>query len=141
MGMPNQLLVAYVPGVFAFVLGSILVYLYLVYPLLVSPIAKVPNAHWTSGFSPWWILWKRYRSQELQVVNEAHKKLGPIVRLGPKDLSVSCYENGIRTIYGGGFEKPTYFDFFNYYGYQSVTHDSKALWKLIARWQEGQLLL
>lgn len=100
-------------------IGSFLVYRFLIYPGLLSPLAKIPSAHWTCPFTSWWILWIRYRGEELRVANEAHKKLGPIVRLGPKDLSVSCYEDGIRTIYGGGFDKPVYFDFFNYYGYES----------------------
>lgn len=88
-----------------------------VHPRFLSPLAKIPNAHWSSPLGPWWILWRRYRQQELSAAYEAHQKYGPIVRLGPKDLSVSCYEDGIRTIYGGGFDKPIYFDFFNYYGF------------------------
>lgn len=109
----------YVLAANGFIIGSFLIYRFLVYPSLFSPLAKIPNAHWTSPFSSWWILWTRYRGEELRVANEAHKKSGPIVRLGPKDLSVSCYEDGIRTIYGGGFDKPVYFDFFNYYGYET----------------------
>ena len=97
------------------VLCSFLSYHYVVYPFLFSSLAKTPNAHWTSPFVPWWILWKRYRQEELIVAYEAHQRLGVVVRLGPKDLSVACYEDGIRTIYGGGFDKPTYFEFFNCY--------------------------
>ena len=97
-------------------LSLLLVYYCLVYPYWLSPLAKIPNAHWTSPSVSWWILWKRYRQQELPAAWEAHQRLGPIVRLGPKDLSVSCYNGGIRTIYGGGFDKPAYFDVFNNYG-------------------------
>lgn len=93
-----------------------LIYVYLIYPLLLSPLAKVPNAHWSSAVSPVWILWTRYRHRELQITHEAHQKLGPIVRLGPRDISVSCYDDGIRTIYGGSFDKSSYYDFFQYYG-------------------------
>jgi unspecific monooxygenase len=52
----------------------------------------------------------------LTVLEKKHRLLGPIVRVGPADLSVSCYENGVRTIYNGGFEKPEYYNFFSYYG-------------------------
>lgn len=77
---------------------------------------KIPSAHWSSRFTPAWILWQRWHGRELQKVTEAHRKLGPLVILGPRDLSVGCYQDGIRTIYGGGFDKPGYYDFFNYYG-------------------------
>ncbi|PHH92373.1 hypothetical protein CDD83_7655 [Cordyceps sp. RAO-2017] len=88
---------------------------YFLLPLIRSPLRRVPNAHWSSGLSSLWILWIRYRNRELAVLEEKHRQLGPIVRLGPDDLSISCYENGARTIYNGGFEKPHYYDFFSYY--------------------------
>jgi hypothetical protein len=113
--MPAGLIGYFAPATAVF-LCILLLYRCLVYPYWLSPLAKIPHAHWTSPFVPWWILWKRYRQQELLVASEAHRRLGPIVRLGPKDLSISCYDGGIRTIYGGGFDKPAYFDVFNYYG-------------------------
>ncbi|GAO17614.1 hypothetical protein UVI_02050970 [Ustilaginoidea virens] len=85
------------------------------FALLRSPLRHIPNAHWSSGVSPLWILWTRYNNRELQVLEEKHRQLGPILRLGPADLSVSCYENGARTIYNGDFEKPGYYNFFSYY--------------------------
>lgn len=113
--MPAGLIGYFAPATAA-VLCILFLYRCLVYPYWLSPLAKIPSAHWTSPFIPWWILWKRYRQQELPAASEAHQRLGPVVRLGPKDLSVSCYDGGIRTIYGGGFDKPAYFDVFNYYG-------------------------
>lgn len=43
--------------------------------------------------------------QNNRTVHAAHQKHGPIVRLGPNELSVNCVDGGIRTIYAGGFEK------------------------------------
>ena len=94
----------------------LLVYYRLIYPFFLSPLAKIPNAHWTSPLFSGWILWKRFRHQELPAAFDAHQKLGPIIRLGPQDLSISCYDEGIRIVYGGGFDKTSYFDFFRYYG-------------------------
>lgn len=82
-----------------------------------SPLSKVPSAHWSSGYSSFWITWIRWQGKELETVYKAHQNLGSLVRLGPKDLSVSCYKEGVRKIYGGGFDKPVYYDFFSYYGY------------------------
>ena len=93
---------------------------FIIYPSLFSPLAKIPNAHWSSPYSSWWILWRRYREQELASVKEAHHRFGSIIRLGPTDISISSYEDGIRAVYGGGFEKPAYFDFFSHYGFDSV---------------------
>ena len=88
--------------------SSILVHLsyrYVIYPIFISPLAKVPNAHWSSPISPLWILLKRYGGKENRTIDAAHSKYGDIVRLGPNELSVACVENGIKTVYGGGFEK------------------------------------
>lgn len=98
-----------------FLLAALFYHLVL-YPSWISPLGKVPNAHWSSPFSALWILVTRYRRQELHVVRQAHERLGPIVRLGPRDISVSCFEDGIRTVYHGGFDKPPWFFHFNYYG-------------------------
>lgn len=95
-------------------LGILILYLFLL-PYLQSPLRNIPNAHWSSSVSPLWILWTRYQNRELAVLEEKHRQLGSIVRLGPADLSINCYDNGVRTIYNGGFEKPEYYNFFSYY--------------------------
>lgn len=94
-----------------------LVYKYLIYPSFLSPLSKIPNAHATSPFSPFWILWKRYSEQENRSIHAAHVRHGDIVRLGPNEVSVACVDEGIRTIYSGGFEKwPWYENQFKNYG-------------------------
>ncbi|KAK8117204.1 cytochrome P450 [Apiospora kogelbergensis] len=75
-----------------------------------------PPAHWTCAFSPLWILWHRYHGTELKAVLAAHQKLGKIVRVGPREISISDFETGVAQVYNAGFEKPHYFDFFQYYG-------------------------
>lgn len=62
----------------------------------------------------------RYRSREIRSIHDAHQRLGPVVRLAPKEVSVNCVEGGIKTIYTGGFEKHEWYQnlFFNY-GYSS----------------------
>lgn len=82
-----------------------LIYKYIIYPSLLSPLSKIPDAHPTSPFSPLWILWKRYSQKEVHAIHTAHEKYGDIVRLGPNEVSVSCVDEGLKTIYSGGFEK------------------------------------
>lgn len=93
-------------------------YKYFLQPALFSSLSKIPSAHFTASFSPAWILWVRYRWKENQAIHAAHQKHGPIVRLGPSEVSVNCVDGGIRTVYGGGFEKAKWYSnlFTNYHG-------------------------
>lgn len=92
------------------------VYKLLIFPLFVSPLSKIPSAHWSSHVSPLWILYVRYKNIENGTIHELHKKKGPIIRTGPNELSVNCYEGGLKTIYTGGFHKTDFYHnrFINY---------------------------
>lgn len=93
-------------SVFAlFFLVILLTYKLLIYPAFLSPLSKIPNAHPTAPFSPAWILWARYKMRNNRTTLAAHRRHGPIVRLGPNELSVNCIDGGVRTVYAGGFEK------------------------------------
>ncbi|KAL3470579.1 cytochrome P450 [Aspergillus californicus] len=91
--------------VLAVAVGIFLLYNAVIYPMFLSPLSKIPSAHWTAPLSPVWILWKRFWSQNNRTIHAAHERLGPIVRLGPSEISVNCVEEGIKSIYTGGFEK------------------------------------
>ncbi|KAL4798055.1 cytochrome P450 [Aspergillus venezuelensis] len=86
-------------------LGISLLYEYAIYPSVVSPLSKLPNAHWSASLSPAWILWKRFRCQNNRTIHAIHQRLGPIVRLGPSEISINCVEGGIKSVYTGGFDK------------------------------------
>jgi hypothetical protein len=107
---------------FSFCLGLLLtsavtIYKFIVSPAFLSPLAKIPNAHWSCSFSSIWILWMRWTQRENQEVYRHHMAKGVVVRLGPQLLSVNCFEDGLKTIYGGGFPKPSwYFHAFAVYG-------------------------
>lgn len=83
-------------------------YTFVLYPFFLSPLRSIPRAHWSTPFpyiGSLWILHQRARSRNNTVTAEAHRLHGPLVRLGHNELSVNCYEGGIKTIYAGGFEK------------------------------------
>ncbi|KAL4882471.1 cytochrome P450 [Aspergillus karnatakaensis] len=106
--------------VFAVLLAASSTYRYILHPILISPLSKIPNAHWTAPFCPIWILWIRLTYQELAVLPELHKRLGPLIRLGPTDLSVSEYENGIQKVLGSSeFEKHPQYSVYDHYGKQN----------------------
>jgi len=114
--MPNHHSVTAALIYISFVCLVSLVHLYRKYA---AGLSRIPSAHWTCSFSPVWILWQRYHGKELKAVLAAHKRLGKIVRVGPKEISISDFETGVSQVYNAGFEKPHYFDFFQYYGYAS----------------------
>ena len=96
---------------YSIVAAAICVLLYNLY-LHFSPsrasLRKIPGAHWSSGISSLWILWTRFRREENARLQEVHDKRGPIVRLGPNELSINMVDGGIRTVYGS-FEKHAWY--------------------------------
>ena len=106
-----------IPLLAGVLLLGLALYKYVIYPTFLSPLAKVPNAHWSAPFSRAWILFHRSQNKETLIVHAAHVKLGPIIRLAPNELSVNSVDGGIRTIYSGGWEKGDwYLNTFNNYG-------------------------
>lgn len=86
-----------------------MLWVHVIVPTFLSPLSKIPNAHFTSSISSLWILWKRYTEHENRVIHAAHVKHGDIVRLGPNEISINCVDGGIRTVYSGGFEKSAWY--------------------------------
>jgi cytochrome P450 len=105
-----------IPLAAAILLLSLALYRYIIYPIFFSPLSKVPSAHWSSPISSLWILNLRRLEQQTPIIHDLHKRLGPIIRLGPNDLSVNCVDGGLRSIYAGGFEKGDWYsNVFNNY--------------------------
>lgn len=95
----------------------ILAYQYIIFPIFLSPLSKIPNAHFTSSFSPGWMLWQRKAHHENRAILAAHQRCGPVVRLGPNEISINCVEGGIRTVYGSFDRHNWYTNAFQNYGY------------------------
>ncbi|KAF2849839.1 hypothetical protein T440DRAFT_508342 [Plenodomus tracheiphilus IPT5] len=83
----------------------ILLTLHLLHSYLRNPLRKIPTAHPLAHLTSLWIHYIRWRSIENATLKAAHERLGPIVRLGPGEVSVNCVRGGVRDIYVGGFEK------------------------------------
>lgn len=120
-----------------FFLVVCLCYRYIFYPAFISPLSKLPNAHFTCSISGLWILWRRYQERELNTIFKSHQKHGPIVRLGPNEVSVNCVDGGIRTIYTGGFEKSDWYSIFVNYELLITVSRYKQVLKLRQRSKHG----
>lgn len=89
----------------AVTVSLLLFYRGIIYPIFLSPLSKIPDAHWSAPITPAWILWKRFRGQNNRTIHAAHERLGPIVKLAPAEISINCVDGGIKSVYTGAFEK------------------------------------
>ena len=87
-------------------IALLLGYLYrdILHPALISPLSKLPAAHPTSHFTSTWIWWRRRTGRESRSIFAAHQRCGPIVRLGPNEVSIASQE-GLRKVYFSGFTR------------------------------------
>lgn len=85
----------------ALLLGYLL-YRDMLHPALISPLSKLPAAHPSSHFASTWIWWRRRTGRESRSIFAAHQRCGPIVRLGPNEVSIASQE-GLHKIYFGRF--------------------------------------
>ncbi|KIW62481.1 hypothetical protein PV04_10654 [Phialophora macrospora] len=91
-------------------LAVLCLYRFIVHPLLFHPLKHIPCAHWSIPiFGDLWITYQRYMERNNAVTYAAHLKHGTVVRMGANELSVNCVENGIKTIYAGGWEKHAWY--------------------------------
>ncbi|KAL8717461.1 MAG: hypothetical protein Q9225_005300 [Loekoesia sp. 1 TL-2023] len=82
----------------------VFLYRYIVEPAFISPLSKIPAANIWSSVSDLWITRRRQENKEARTIYTLHQKHGPVVRLGPNEISVNSV-NGLKTVYYGGFEK------------------------------------
>jgi hypothetical protein len=96
---------------------------HVLYSYIRNPLRKIPAAHPLAHLTSLWIHSVRWRSVENATLKEAHDRLGPIICLGPEEISVNCITGGIRDVYAGGYEKESsakggynWYSFFSNYG-------------------------
>lgn len=101
-------------GIFAVV--SLLLYRYLIHPFFLSPISKIPNAYKTSPILPVQFWSRQQASPNTRAIFAAHQKHGPVLRIGPNEISCVT-PAALRTVYTRGFDKERFYeDVFTNYG-------------------------
>ena len=104
--------------VLAVVFICMLVYQSVVFPVFVSPLARIPRAHFLCSFSSLWILWVRFFCDEVIIIEEKHRKYGPLLRVGPQEVSVATLQGQLKVIMERTFVKPAWYSrFCNYHGF------------------------
>ena len=87
--------------------------------LFSSPLSSIPNAHPTSAYCSFWILWHRYKGNEIEVVAAAHLLHGPVVRLAPSEISINSADESLHRFHNVKVEKSPWYSFFSNYRYVS----------------------
>lgn len=82
--------------------APVLLLAWYLFPYLVTfdALRKIP-APFPAQFSDLWLLYVVRRGRRYEVVDQLHKKLGPVVRIQPNHVSVADDE-AIQVIYGHG---------------------------------------
>jgi hypothetical protein len=103
---------------FAITLALILLPCRAIYVSRLTPLARLPCANQTCSIMGIWILWKRYggSAHELKAIAAAHERHGPVVRLGPNEISIVSLDLDERRIFSMKLEKPPWYTPFSNYG-------------------------
>ncbi len=118
-------------SVFLIILLGVLVLLQVVQRYLCNPLRKIPAAHPLAHFTSLWIHSIRWRHIENAILKKAHDRFGPIVCLGPNEISINCVQGGLREVYAGGFEKVNSRDGYNWYAFFANFDGYVMLWGCI----------
>ncbi|KAH6889628.1 cytochrome P450 [Thelonectria olida] len=91
-------------------LALVLAYYLIPYFTTLGALRDIP-APFGAQFSNLWLLSACRRGKRYQLVDEQHKKLGPVVRIAPNHISIADHK-AIQAIYGhgNGFLKSDYYD-------------------------------
>lgn len=78
-----------------------------------SPLKKLPGPRYTQ-FTSLWIKYQEFTANRRESVHNLHQKYGPVVRLGPNEVSFTSLD-AIKEIYasgGSGYDKTEFYTLF-----------------------------
>lgn len=91
--------------------------IYYIYSKCTSPIAKLPGPLY-SIFTPAWLIYQEFSGSRRIFIHDLHLKYGPVVRLGPNEVSFASVES-MKEIYtsgGSGYDRTEFYDLFKQFG-------------------------
>ena len=104
LNSPSVVLMAPSSGLLVLIVAVLVALLRFLVRLRNDPLKVAKEAHWSARYSGVWIWWQHLNDRGADAVHQAHLRYGPVVRLGPSELSVCAVEGGLDTIYS--FREP-----------------------------------
>ncbi|KAJ9622990.1 hypothetical protein H2204_011334 [Knufia peltigerae] len=91
-------------------------------------LRRIPGP-WVYAATRFRLSWDAWRARSIHAVLELHRQYGPVVRIGPNEVSFNSL-SALRTIYGAGsgFERTSFYRMFDVYGHRNLfTFESGTL--------------
>ncbi|OIW24533.1 cytochrome P450 [Coniochaeta ligniaria NRRL 30616] len=89
-------------------------------PLFLTPLNRIPGPQ---GFAltKWRLAYEDWKGTSTRTIHQLHQRYGPVVRIGPDQVSFSSLA-ALRTIYGPGskFGRTDFYRMFDVYGRQNL---------------------
>ncbi|KAH8897158.1 cytochrome protein [Thozetella sp. PMI_491] len=100
--------------------GIVLLVLHIVFRPVLGPLARVPGPK-SFIFTKWRLAYEDYKGSRTRTIHSLHERYGPVVRIGPNEVSFNS-TSAVRTIYGAGsgFERTSFYGMFEVYGRQNM---------------------
>ena len=101
-------------------LFSIAIYKFILEPLLLSPLSRIPGPR-IYALSKWRLALAEWQGKRTQAIHQLHQRYGTVVRIGPNEVHFNS-PAAMRIIYGAGsgFERTDFYSMFDVYGKQNV---------------------
>ncbi len=95
--------------------SSLFLYHFIIYPLYLHPLSKIPGPKLAS-LTNFWIYYQSWNEKRNSITHKLHEKYGPIIRIGPNEISINDVDY-IKKIYvTGNFDKSWFYGNFGNYG-------------------------
>ena len=90
---------------------------------IISPLFKlsgIPGSK-TYAVTQWRLAYDEWKGIRTRTIHQLHQKYGPVVRVGPNEISFNSL-SALKTIYGAGsgFERTSFYRMFDAYGHQNL---------------------
>lgn len=86
------------------------------FSLFFSPLARIPGPK-SFALTKWRLAYEDYKGSRTRKIHALHEEYGPVVRVGPSEVSFNSL-SALRAIYGAGsgFERTNFYHMFAAYG-------------------------
>jgi len=87
------------------------------YRAILAPLSKLPGPKY-SLVTDLWLMSKEFSSKRREYIHQLHEQFGPVVRLGPNEVSFTSLE-ALKEIYtsgGSGYDKTEFYTLFMQFG-------------------------